>query len=113
MIDPKKLEEQLEDVLVEGTPDAERVPEFEEIPLEAYTEESGVQPSAHKPTQSAKASRTLVGVDFGEMRPHLKDGYSIKGLLTPNSLVGIIGQSGSGKTFFATDLAMHAAAGRR
>lgn len=78
--------------------------EFEEVPDE------GDAPGIGK---GSKPSRILVGIDFGEMQPHLKDGYSIKGLITPNSLVGIIGQSGSGKTFFATDLAMHGAAGRR
>lgn len=65
------------------------------------------------PDSEASKKPALSGIDFAEMQPHLKDGYSIKGLITPNSLVGIIGQSGSGKTFFATDLAMHAAAGRR
>jgi hypothetical protein len=56
--------------------------------------------------------RTLSGVDFSQMQPHLADGYLIKWLLAPQTLVGIIGASSSGKTFFATDLALHIAAGR-
>ncbi len=111
MIDPKALEEQLEEVLPTGAEGA-GPPDFEPIPLEAYTDEAPANVN-DRPKSTANASRTLVGIDFGEMQAHLKDGYSIKGLITPNSLVGIIGQSGSGKTFFATDLAMHAAAGRR
>jgi hypothetical protein len=54
--------------------------------------------------------RTLRGIDFGDMQPHLLDGYLIKGLLGRNALVAIIGTSGSGKTFFAADIAVHIAA---
>ncbi len=111
MIDSKVLEAQLEEVFPPGA-DGAGPPDFEQIPVEAYTDVPSTS-GKDRPKSAANASRTLVGIDFGEMRPHLKDGYSIKGLITPNSLVGIIGQSGSGKTFFATDLAMHAAAGRR
>ena len=114
MIDTKTLEAQLEEVLPPAADGSEGAgpPDFEPIPLEAYTDEAPANVN-DRPKNAASASRTLVGIDFGEMQAHLKDGYSIKGLITPNSLVGIIGQSGSGKTFFATDLAMHAAAGRR
>ncbi len=57
-------------------------------------------------------ARKLKGIDFAEMQPHLTDGYVIKGLMGRNSLVGIIGPTGSGKTFFAADLAIHIAARR-
>lgn len=114
MINPRQLEEQLEEVCMPPAPDTgESVPDCEPIPLDAYSDEPKARASDAGQPPSAQAARTLNGIDFSEMQPHLKDGYSIKGLLTPNSLVGIIGQSGSGKTFFATDLAMHAAAARR
>jgi hypothetical protein len=60
----------------------------------------------------AEQQSGLRGIDFVDMRPHLRDGYVVKGLLLPNTLAGIIGVTGSGKTFFATDLAMHIAANR-
>jgi hypothetical protein len=58
------------------------------------------------------ATRSLAGVSFSDMQPHLADSYLVKQLLMPHTLVGMIGASGSGKTFFATDLALHIAAGR-
>jgi hypothetical protein len=60
----------------------------------------------------ATPARKLTGVNFADMRPHLSDGYIVKGLLGSNSLTGIIGPPSSGKTFLATDLALHIAAGR-
>jgi hypothetical protein len=54
----------------------------------------------------------LAGLNFADMKPHLADGYDIKGLLAPNSLAAVIGQSSSGKTFFAADLALHLATGQ-
>ncbi len=80
-------------------------------PLDAYLDEPRARPNG-KAVPAGQSPRTLPGKDFADMQPHLKDGYTVKGLITPNSLVGIIGQTGSGKTFFATDLAMHVAAGR-
>lgn len=56
--------------------------------------------------------RQLKGIDFADMAPHLADSYLVKGLIGTNSSVGIIGPTGSGKTFFATDLAVHIAASR-
>lgn len=56
--------------------------------------------------------RKLTGIDFADMKPHLADSYLVKGLICANSSVGIIGPTGSGKTFFATDLAVHIAASR-
>lgn len=64
------------------------------------------------PLGEVACARKLTGIDFSAMRAHLSDAYSVKGLILPNSLVGIIGQSGSGKTFFATDLALYIASGR-
>jgi hypothetical protein len=43
--------------------------------------------------------------------PHLSDSYVVKGVVARDSVVGIIGSSGSGKTFFAADLAAHIARG--
>jgi hypothetical protein len=60
----------------------------------------------------AVATHRLRGIDFGDMRPHLTDGYLIKGVLPRSGLIGIIGPTGSGKMFLATDLAVHIAAGR-
>ncbi len=51
-------------------------------------------------------------LEFGEMRAHLTDGYVVKGLIAPNTLVLVVGGSGSGKTFFTTDLSVHIAAQR-
>lgn len=79
----------------------------ETIPADVYASEpraNGVNALAPK--------RTLSRIHFRDMRPHLTDGYLIKGLFVPNSIVGIIGQSGSGKTFGATDMALHIAARR-
>ena len=56
-------------------------------------------------------ARTLTGIDFADMQPHLADGHLVKGLLGRNVSVAIIGASGCGKTFFATNLAVHIAAG--
>jgi hypothetical protein len=55
---------------------------------------------------------TLSGIDFADMRAHLTDGYIIKGVLSPNTLAAVIGATSSGKTFFATDMAMHIAAAK-
>lgn len=54
--------------------------------------------------------RTLKGVDFADMQPHLADGYVVKGLAGKSGSVGIIGPTASGKTFLAADLAVHIAA---
>lgn len=54
--------------------------------------------------------RKLASINFGEMKPHLSDGYIVKGLIVPNTLAAVIGQTGSGKTFFSTDLSLHLAA---
>ncbi len=105
MIDPQALEAQLEEV--GSPPTSEPPPWMDEGPPPQEPADSS------RSRKSERAERTLAGIDFADMRPHLADGYAVKGLVTPNSLVGIIGASGSGKTFFATDLAMHAAAGRR
>jgi hypothetical protein len=88
---------------------------FERIPDNAYADEprNRARPESRTDPAPALGARSLIGIDFAEMQPHLKDGYMVKGLITPNSLVGIIGATGSGKTFLATDLAMHIAAGRR
>lgn len=56
--------------------------------------------------------KKLKWVDLGQMEPHLADGYIVKGLILPNTLVGIIGASGAGKSFFTIDLALHVAEGR-
>jgi hypothetical protein len=67
---------------------------------------------ARTATPGAAQPRRLSGTDFGDMEPHLADGYLVKGLLSSNSLAAIIGVTGCGKTFFATELAVHIAAGR-
>jgi hypothetical protein len=67
------------------------------------------------PTLSATLEdtpRRLTGTNFSEMHAHLSDGYCVKGLVGRNGMIGIIGPTGSGKTFFATDLAVHIAANR-
>lgn len=53
----------------------------------------------------------LRGEDFATMKPRLSVPATIKGLIAPQSLVGIIGPSNSGKTFFACDLACQCALG--
>lgn len=55
-------------------------------------------------------SGALRGEDFADMRPRLDLAATIKGLIAPNTLVAIIGASGSGKTFFATSMGCHVAA---
>ncbi len=62
-------------------------------------------------SSTASASR-FPRIEFHEMKAHLTDGYVVKGLLLPNTLVVIVGGSGSSKTFFSTDLAAHIAARR-
>lgn len=54
---------------------------------------------------------SLNGEDFADMRPALDLRATIKGVIAPNSLVGIIGASGCGKTFLAVDMACRIAAG--
>jgi hypothetical protein len=66
-----------------------------------------------RPLDPERALRKLSSIDLRQMQPHLTDGYLVKGFITPHTLTGIIGASGSGKTFFATDLAVHIASGRR
>jgi hypothetical protein len=60
----------------------------------------------------ASSDGKLTGLNFADMKPHLADGYDIKGLIAPNSLAAIIGHASSGKTFFAADLALHMASGQ-
>lgn len=52
------------------------------------------------------------GVALANMSPRINCAYIVKGLIGPNTLVAVIGASGSGKTFFSTDLAMHIAASK-
>jgi hypothetical protein len=67
--------------------------------------------SSAKLAGSQPDTRTLRGIDFAKMQAHLADGYLIKGLVARNSLVGIIGPTGCGKTFFGTHLAVCIASG--
>jgi hypothetical protein len=60
----------------------------------------------------AVGARSMRGIDFANMQPHLGDPYLVKGLAGRGTLVGILGASGAGKTFLAADLATHIAAGR-
>ena len=72
----------------------------------------GLQPLLEAFAQPDGSKTKLQTLDFGQMRPHVKDGYLVKGLFHRGTLVAINGVSGSGKTFFATDIAMHLAANR-
>jgi len=67
-----------------------------------------------KPAQPSQTDVecVLASTDFSQMQAHLTDAHLIKGFISPGSLVGIIGASGSGKTFLATDIATHLAANR-
>jgi len=49
---------------------------------------------------------------FGETRPSLDQSDFVEGLLGEGQLSVLYGESGCGKTFFATDLALHVALGR-
>ncbi len=53
----------------------------------------------------------LTGINFQDMKPHLTDGYLVKGVLARKSIAAIVGSSGAGKTFLATNLALHIAGG--
>jgi len=55
--------------------------------------------------------KTLTGIDFCDMRPHLDDAHLVEDVFVTNSLNAFIGASGSGKTFAACDLAVKLAAG--
>ena len=54
----------------------------------------------------------FAGTDFADFKPLLDDAYVVKGAISRESLVGFIGGTGTGKTFFAADLALHIALGR-
>jgi KaiC/GvpD/RAD55 family RecA-like ATPase len=89
-------------------------------PVESYAADvpaNGHANGSSKPTTAARtdevpAVRKLSGINFADMKPHLSDGQCIKGLFAKNSSAIIVGAAGSGKTFFATDLAVHQAANR-
>lgn len=55
----------------------------------------------------------LLGIDFADMRAHLTDGHTVKGLAGKNSIVSLVGATGSSKTFLSIDLAVHIAARKR
>jgi AAA domain/DnaB-like helicase N terminal domain len=72
----------------------------------------GLRPILDVFTRSAAPKSRLTTLDFAQMRPHIDDGYLIKGLFHRATLIAVNGVSGSGKTFFATDVAMYLAAGK-
>lgn len=78
-------------------------------PVESYANEPAALPSNGSMKASTVPQRRLSGVNFADMKPHLADGYTIKDLLAKNSLAAIIGPAGCGKTFFASDMAVHLA----
>lgn len=65
--------------------------------------------NGHDPATTSIAP-SLSGVDLCDIEIDLNTPYIVKGLLTAQSLIGIVGEPGCGKTFFATDLACHIAA---
>jgi hypothetical protein len=71
-----------------------------------------MKPEAFDAPAPADEPRKLIGIDFANMAAHLSDAHVIKGLAGRNGSVGIIGPTGSGKTFCATDMAVHIAASR-
>lgn len=78
---------------------------------DAFHEKRDVSQWLQPKPEPTKPDKGLRGIDFGDMRPCLDQSYAIKGVLAPNTLAAIIGASGSGKTFFAIDMACHVAAG--
>ncbi|WP_171469237.1 AAA family ATPase [Frigoriglobus tundricola] len=72
-----------------------------------------------KPALSSTRSGDKAGgsslpiVYFGDIRPALDAADFVEGLLIENAMSVVYGESGSGKTFFVLDLALHVAAGRR
>lgn len=65
-----------------------------------------------RPNNREGPSVQLTAIDFARMQPLLADGQVVKGLIGRGSLVAAIGATGSGKTFFGTDLGLHIAAKR-
>ena len=87
-------------------------PGDETPPVQAYRDEPRANGQVRTAAPDTAQPRRLPGTNFGDMKPHLADGYLVKGILSANSLAAVIGVTGCGKTFFATELAVHIAAGR-
>lgn len=62
--------------------------------------------------RKARETRKLTGIALADMKAHVSDVHVVEDLFGRNSLIGIIGASGCGKTFLATNLSMHLAASR-
>lgn len=56
--------------------------------------------------------RILSGISLAQMEAHLNEPSLVEGVLSPQTLIAIIGATGSGKTFCAGHLAMCLATGR-
>lgn len=84
-------------------------------PPEAYAEEPQANGRTRRDAATASvtaAPRKLQGIIFADMKPHLADGYLIKGVFARSGIAAIIGPPSSGKTFLAADLAVHIAGNR-
>lgn len=83
----------------------------QELPMTPRAAREMTEPQPD-PNEDMVVAPTLKGINFADMDPHLFDGYLVKGVLPREGEASIIGASGSGKTFLATDLALHIAADR-
>src|ERR1700722_4221516 len=76
-------------------------------------EAAGLRTKQHANGHDREASRRIQLVPFGEMVPNLTEADLVAGLLGSAQTSAIYGPPGCGKTFFALDIALRAAAGRK
>jgi hypothetical protein len=88
------------------------VEDLEALPMEAYVDEPRAQINGHPGgAQRAEARPTLAPVWFQDAEPNLARRDIVGELLGAGALGSIYGGPGSGKTFFALDLALAVARG--
>lgn len=112
MIDPKKLEEQLEEVFPPdaGSSAPEPPPWMDESPPSGEF----FRPSESSMDAAAPRDVPLLALQwFAGLHDYVPPEQIVKGLLLAGSLFVVYGESNSGKTFFVLDLGLAIAAGTR
>ena len=130
--DPAKLREKVRNAFSDGQSQPRQAPPLIRRTVEEYAPPPGWEepppinePPEHwqaeaepspiaPPTPPARTTRApLPVVLFSDAVPSLDAADFVEGVLTSGAMSVIYGESNSGKTFFALDLALHVAAGRR